>query len=348
MVTSFLTGSKKKNKPIIDSPDISKGTISTQPKPNDLFKNIPKGATPSVNNNLIDQPTKQDNFTPIPEKDLLPGYGKDGIGIRFNKDNTVDYTKGGETVKLSKEEYRMLGEQKVKGFSEKGGEITPALLQAQNLKSFKEQQQQALISQIGADNAALLGNNNIGASNINLGQAIGAGLTGAIPGVVGGAAAGAVGGAAIGGIGAIPGAVGGALVGGVGSILNGVRGDIKKQMTEEVSARALSASKIQANLKALVTDTNQNPQNAAANLEMFNYQMALMKQEHAKLKADTNRNLNKWLGADGTRELQRYELFYAPGGQAELLEQRMRIAILSPNANDLFLDNTDLNEYGNI
>lgn len=165
----------------------------------------------------------------------------------------------------------------------------------------------------------------------NYGQALGAGVANVIPGLVGGVVAGAAGGAVIGGVGAIPGAVIGGVAGAIGTFVSGVKSDLKGQLSGELSAKSLTVTKAERNLRALVTDTNQNPANAAQNLELFNAQLALLDREHGALILETNRDLNKWLSQDGTTQLQRYELFNSQGGTRDFLKMQMQSALLNPN-----------------
>jgi len=214
-------------------------------------------------------------------------------------------------------------------------------------------QQQAqgaqLAPQVGQTDQSLL--SRIEAQPLDAGEAIGAGLAGVIPGLLGGAVAGAgIGGAATipaGGAGAIPGAVIGALTGAVGGFLVGVRGSMKDQMSGSISSAGLTPKKVTTNLRALVTDTNKNPQNAAENLEMFNYQLSLMDMQEGKLIKETSRDLNKWLGQQGETQLQQYALFNSQGGTRQFLEQQMQMALLNPNPNTNLITMDDLNDYEN-
>jgi len=173
---------------------------------------------------------------------------------------------------------------------------------------------------------------------VNIGQALGEGAIKAGAGAAGGAIVGSV----VPGVGNVAGLAAGA----VGGFVTGVLSSIKRQLNENVSTKGQSISRAQTNLKALITDTRRNPQNAASNLEMFNYQLAIIAQEHSALKRETQRDLNKFLAADGNSELKKYELFYMPGGQRDFYTQQMATAILNPNlANVDLLSPEDMMEY---
>lgn len=90
MVTPFK---KKKNNPFLQS---------TQPA---ITANAPMTKAPQA-------PANKDVALKKPNE------------IRFNADRSVDYTVGGQTTRLSQEEYKRLGETSIKGFSEKGGTPT--------------------------------------------------------------------------------------------------------------------------------------------------------------------------------------------------------------------------------
>lgn len=164
-------------------------------------------------------------------------------------------------------------------------------------------------------------------------EVVGAGLGAAIPGVAGGAAVGAVGGAAVGGVGAVPGAIGGSALGGIGAYIGGAKAKMKSEKVEEItkvgSIKVLGEH--ESNLRALVTDTNRNPQNAAENLANFNYQMAVIAQNYANLQKAAREGFI--ITEDATVELARYKMFYDKGGAGEYLQNQMTSALINPNPN---------------
>jgi hypothetical protein len=216
-------------------------------------------------------------------------------------------------------------------------------------QNIAQQQQQQQVSQ-GIQLAQQIGQQpqnpvELAPEKVNVGQAIASGLTTAAPAALGGALTGAITGAAVGGIGAIPGAIGLGLVGGVGGFLQGVRSNIKNQRSEAATTAKLAQADIEQNLRFWITDTNAHPENAADNLGEFNTQLDLMRAKHAKLYAETKSNVNKFVGEDGTPELERYELFYQPGGARDYLVSQMQIALMNPDPSKNFLTNEDLKNY---
>lgn len=170
---------------------------------------------------------------------------------------------------------------------------------------------------------------------IDLKQAGATGAAAAVPGVIGGALTGAIAGGVAGsvvpGVGNVAGAVGGAVVGGVGAFLAGARSNIKNQLSENIATTGMDLTQGQKNLRNLVRDTNANPSNAAENLELFNYQLALINQSHSKLKKETQSTLSTFTGEKGDAELAKYESFYASGGSRDFLVREMQVALLTPN-----------------
>jgi len=175
-------------------------------------------------------------------------------------------------------------------------------------------------------------------------QALGSGVTATLPGIAGGVAVGGTGGAYAGGIGAVPGAIIGGIVGAVGGFVGGIISNLKAQRGGEISAVSQSLKTRTTNLRALVTATNQDPGSAADNLMLFNEQLALLDRDHGKLKLETQSNLNKFLGRDGTPELARYDVFNSPGGTREYLVAQMQQAILNPDPNKSAITLSDVAE----
>ena len=174
-----------------------------------------------------------------------------------------------------------------------------------------------LAGQVGNVDPNLI--NSIESKPLNLGSVFGAGAAGAV--------AGAGAGLITAGTLSIPLAVIGFITGAVASM--------RSQLAGEISAAGTTQSKVETNLKALITDTNSNPQNAATNLELFNYQLSLLDQQHAKLKLETQRDLNKYLSKDGKKELYKFELFNTRGGPREFLINKMQVALVNPNPNSI-------------
>jgi len=185
------------------------------------------------------------------------------------------------------------------------------------------------------------------ATSPDVSQAVGAGLTAIAPEAARFAAAGA-GIGLLGGPAApvtVPaGAAIGATAGAIGGFLSGFISNLRGQLGGELTAKGQSVTKAERNLRALITDTNQNPANAINNLAAFNQQLALVETEYGDLKLETSRSLNKWLSKDGTEQLQRYELFYSSGGSRDFLIREMQVALLNPNPSKNFMLLEDFTE----
>lgn len=178
----------------------------------------------------------------------------------------------------------------------------------------------------------------------DIGQALGAGAIGAVPGLIGGAVAGGLTGAGIGaaagavggaGVGAIPGAVVGGIVGAVGgaltTFLTSTKSNIAGQQTEEFARDTEALRKGDRYLRALVTDTNRNPQNAPQNIALFYQTLNMIDAAHAKTWKDSQENLNRFLGKDGTQELARFEVFDST--MRTYYIQQFQTALAAPNPN---------------
>lgn len=141
----------------------------------------------------------------------------------------------------------------------------------------------------------------------DVGQAIGAG---AVQGALAGGVAGAGIGAAAGfGIATPVTAPIGAVIGAIAGFINGVRTSVKSQQTDQFAIDQNALTKGQTMLRSLITDTNQNPQNAPENIALFYQTLNMIDAAHAKTKKDSSENLNKWLGADGSEQLAKFETF---------------------------------------
>lgn len=159
----------------------------------------------------------------------------------------------------------------------------------------------------------------------DFGQALGTGAISAAPGIV----AGAVSGATIGALGGPIGAVGGAVAGAVGSFLLGFGASLRSQQKDAFAVDQQVLTKGDRYLRALITDTNRNPQNAAQNIGLFYQTLNMIDTAHAKTWRDSQENLNKWLGKDGTTELAKFEVFDT--FQRQQYIRQMELAVGAPN-----------------
>lgn len=188
-------------------------------------------------------------------------------------------------------------------------------------------------------------------ANIDVGQAVGAGGIGVLPGVLGGlgTAAGAtlLGAAASGGMAGLtagsflgPGALVTAGLGAVAGFLFAMRSNIKSQQSEEFAADKLALTTGQKYLRGLITDTNKNPQNAPENIALFYQTLNMIDAAHAKTWKDSQEDLNKFLGNDGTTELARFETF--DNTMRQYYIQQFQTALAAPNPNQILITAEDL------
>lgn len=187
----------------------------------------------------------------------------------------------------------------------------------------------------------------VAGSGVDVSQAIGAGAVGAVPGLLGGLATGAVAGA-IGG--AATGAAAGAIFGpaalltaGAGAVagfLIAVRSNIRSQQTDSFAADREALTKGDRYLRSLITDTNQNPQNAGENIALFYQTLNMIDVAHAKTYKDSQEDLNNFLGKDGTRELARFEVFDSTMRQYYI--SQFNTALATPNPGAIIINSQDL------
>ena len=322
----MATKSTIKKKPLLDL-----GKFQTKPS---LFAPEPESQMSIAKNKPLYQSTPQPNAPSTPEviRDAETG-----------ELTGVTTPSGKRLFGLSPKDVKGLADIYASRMNVPAGTIDSEKVQEQRMKQQVAFENQQLAGQVGTSLPQVpeevqqdQGGFTLG--GVNLGQAVG---EGAIKSGVG-AAGGAIVGSVVPGVGNVAGLAAGA----IGGFVTGVVSSIKRQLNENVSTKGQTISRAQTNLKALITDTRRNPQNAASNLEMFNYQLAIIEQEHSALKRETQRDLNKFLAADGNAELKKYELFYLPGGQRDFYTQQMATAILNPNlANVDLLSPEDILEY---
>ena len=216
-----------------------------------------------------------------------------------------------------------------------------AFMQEQQAQ-LEAQQIQALAPQVGQNQFLPEIPVSQGFGSVDLGQVTRAGLGNIIPSIAGGVALGATGGALAGGALAVPGAIIGGVAGLVTGFVSGAKTEMKQQLTGDITATTNDLKTIQSNMRALITDTNQNPQNAQENLEMFNYQLALAQQQYSKLKRQTQNNLNDYVDVKTRVQLEKFEMFYSIGGNRDRSIQSMQNALLNPNPAKIDLSISDL------
>ena len=170
-------------------------------------------------------------------------------------------------------------------------------------------------------------------TNVGTGAAIGAGV-------------GAAGGA---GVGAVPGAIIGGVAGLIKGVWQGVQGSLAQQASDNIQAQSKTLSDGKSNLKRLISLAKADPVRADVYLSAYQQQKAQIAESYGKLKLETERDLYKFLGKDGSTALKAYASFYSNGGLAEIYDTNMQLALLgkNPEINDLiatYEESTQTNE----
>ena len=167
------------------------------------------------------------------------------------------------------------------------------------------------------------------------------GLTAA--GIAGGAATGAAAGL-IGGPAApitVPAAAAiGGVVGGVSTFVAGFRSNLKTQRKDMLTGEAANIRKIESNMLKHIMNVDKGG-DPYEWLDMFNEQMSIANENYERLNLETTDDLSLWLGEDGKTQMEKYEIFYSPGGGRDLLNLQMQEAIRSPNPNRVYPQELD-------
>ncbi len=121
-----------------------------------------------------------------------------------------------------------------------------------------------------------------------------------------------------------------AILGAIGGFATGFFSNIGAQRADMLKGESANVRKQEQNMLKLVMDVNRGG-DPARNLEFFNSQMALISENFARLHMKSNDELSLWLGDDGHIQLERYEVFYSPGGMRDILTAQMRDALANPN-----------------
>lgn len=172
-------------------------------------------------------------------------------------------------------------------------------------------------------------------SEIDIEQALSAGLVTAAPGVVAGGAAGLLGG---------PGApitvpLGAGIGAGLG-FLQGVKSNIAAQRRGTTSASKQGLADGEKNIRKIITAANKNPADAAEYQNLFNEQLSYIERDYGKLKLDTQGYIKDITGVDGTPELADYQRFYDVSRDFYIRE--MQTALLNPDPAKILITPEDL------
>jgi len=166
-------------------------------------------------------------------------------------------------------------------------------------------------------------------------SALGLTAAGVVGGAATGAAAGLLGGPAAPVTVPVASAIG-AIIGGLSTFIGGFRGNLKTQRKDMLSGESANVRKQEQNMLKLIMDVNRGG-DPVRNLGFFNDQLALINENHERLKLETSDDLSRWLGEDGHTQLERYEVFYSSGGMRDILTAQMQDAILNPDPNKVLI-----------
>jgi len=178
---------------------------------------------------------------------------------------------------------------------------------------------------------------NANAQGVDISQALLSGAATAVPGIIGGLVAGAT----VGALGGPIGVVGGAVLGALGAFIGGTISNMRNQYQGNIQAEFSNLERSSTNLRAIIQDTNGGG-NVAENMQLFNHQLMIIDDAYSKLHLQTHNNLSKFLGKDGTPELEKFENFYSMGGMRSILVNEMQQAVLNPNPQKQLITAADL------
>lgn len=174
-----------------------------------------------------------------------------------------------------------------------------------------------------------------GVSDIDMQQAFTSSLLDGILGGIGASVTTAVAGATLGSRTGIPQlAVLGGITGFAFGLANGIKKNIASQRSDTISAQQKTLTDSRENLNKLIEIIKLYPANAEEYISDYNQQLNQIAIAYQNLKLDTQSDLNKALSKDGTVALQEFENFYAAGGRKEVLDLKMKAAVLNPDPND--------------
>lgn len=247
---------------------------------------------------------------------------------------------GGELTEYGKQQRYDIERIKAGGLSSKQIEL-------------EEQKQQKIQRLMQAAQAGLITQEEmqaIGGADIDWGQALGAGGVGVVPGLVGGvgtaigagllgAAAGGKIGATVGSVGGVPGALALGAIGALGGFLIAMKGNLASQQRGEYTADKEILRKAQTALTGYITLVNQDPSQAPMAIEGFYTTLNAVDMAYVKTYRDSQEDLNRWLGNDGTPEIAKFMAFN--NYLRPMYEQRFQAALGSPNSEQAALTEDD-------
>ena len=294
--------------------------------------------------------------------------------IDFRQDGTVGYTTAtGETFDLTRDEYNVL--------LGKGGMITENVKTIQALEggALQRAERQQLAEGMGGigitgepvgqfgqpmgqvmSGPGFIEGMQAGPTPIDMRQAWLSAITDSAPAISGSIMAGAMTafatGAKVGGkaglIAGPKGAIALGLAAGTiamaGVIFSNLKKNVASQKTGHISAQAEVLKQGRTNLRYYEALINLDPENAERYLEARDEQISKIHEAWRRMKIDTSTDLNLALAKDGTSNLAKFEQFFMAGGYKDILDQRIRVALDSPNPEAGMAMMTSLSQVGGM
>ena len=241
--------------------------------------------------------------------------------INFRDDGTIDYTRGGQTLNLTKEEYDV-----VQG---KAGMVTDKVKQARALQS-----QAQLLGQQQAGQVGQFEQLGVQPTGLDIKEGLVTSLISQLPKAL----TYGLGAAAVTGAGTNPLSI----IAGVGTFLgtltSGLISNFKSQRSDTTTAQQRVLDEGKQTLSDWATMAAADPTRRSQAIAGFNAQLALIDQAYRQMKLDTNADVAKFETA--LPNLAEFESFYNLQGERDFLMEDMRLSLgggLSPEAIDMRL-----------
>ncbi len=271
-----------------------------------------------------------------PDKPAEPTPGTGGGGTKVFTDVKTGVPGGVEIdgrrfLGLSKSEVELLLERQ----KQQEATLTSQTLAGQEQQALQEQQQRegkVLAGQIGQFEQLP-----VSPTGLDVKEALISGARDAIPRAItlagGAAVAGATVGLATGGVASVPLAIGAAAVTFVGSLAASMISNFKSQRTDTTTAQQRVLDEGKQTMQDWVTLAAADPANKARYLGEYNNQAALISQAYREMETDVIQDRIKLETA--IPNLAEFETFYSDGGEGEVLDLDMELALTGGLAPEL-------------
>ena len=127
---------------------------------------------------------------------------------------------------------------------------------------------------------------------------------------------------------------------GTGTFIAAFLSNVRGQTSGEFSADKEALKKGLSALRSIISDTHRNPQNVFENQALFNEILTSIDMAHQKTWLDSQEDLNRFLGKDGTPELAKFNVF--DNVLKDQLVREMQAAVQTPNPNVNFISINDM------